>query len=209
MFWETFIHYYERIFDDFLAQFRSTKFDLSKRPTLRSFILTFISAILLVLSFPKYDMWFLVWIGLIPFLYAIDGKRPRDAFGLGWVFGLIFFSSTLYWIIYVTILGAALLIIYLSVYFGLFALGYVLLSKKRLMIKLFAYPSLWVVLEFLRGHLLTGFGWSSLAHSQYKNLLQIQIADITGMLGVSFLIVMVNYFLKEFITAYAHRDNNK
>jgi len=45
--------------------------------------------------------------------------------------------------------------------------------------------------------LFSGFGWVSLAHSQYKNLWVIQISDLTGMLGVSFLIVMVNLAIKE------------
>jgi len=45
------------------------------------------------------------------------------------------------------------------------------------------------------------FGWVFLAHTQYKNLILIQIADITGAYGVSFLIVAVNVLLKEYIFA--------
>jgi len=47
-------------------------------------------------------------------------------------------------------------------------------------------------LEYLRSHIFTGFPWSLLGYSQCNNLPIIQIADITGAYGVSFLIVMVN-----------------
>jgi len=72
-------------------------------------------------------------------------------------------------------------------------------DEKPLM-KLFLLPSIWVGLEYTRGHALSGFDWVSLGHSQYKNLVMIQIADITGMLGVSFIVVMVNYVIKEMIS---------
>jgi apolipoprotein N-acyltransferase len=52
-------------------------------------------------------------------------------------------------------------------------------------------------LEFIRAHLFTGFGWVMLGHSQYKNLWCIQIADTTGVYGVSFLVILVNLLLFE------------
>jgi len=47
-------------------------------------------------------------------------------------------------------------------------------------------------LEYLRRHLFTGFPWALLGYSQYLNLPVIQIADVTGAEGVSFLVMMVN-----------------
>ncbi|MCA9041107.1 MAG: apolipoprotein N-acyltransferase, partial [Planctomycetaceae bacterium] len=52
----------------------------------------------------------------------------------------------------------------------------------------FAVPTVWVGLEFLRGFLMTGFPWYFLAHSQYRWTSLIQIADLTGTYGVSFLL---------------------
>ncbi len=57
---------------------------------------------------------------------------------------------------------------------------------------LFLIPALWVSLEFLRAHLFSGFGWALLGYSQSKNLPLIQIADLTGSWGVSFLPAMIN-----------------
>ena len=160
------------------------------------FLLCILSAGLLILAFPKTDVWFLAWIGLVPLLLALEGKRPKEAFGLSYLCGFLFFAGTLYWFIYVTALGAVLLLLYLALYFGLFGLSYSYFQKRGADLKLFLLPSIWVVLEFVRAHLFTGFDWVSLGHSQYKNLLIIQIADITGVFGVSFIVMMVNVFIK-------------
>jgi apolipoprotein N-acyltransferase len=49
-----------------------------------------------------------------------------------------------------------------------------------------------VLLEYIRAYLFTGFPWALLGYSQYLNLTLIQIADLTGAWGVSFLVMMGN-----------------
>jgi apolipoprotein N-acyltransferase len=53
-------------------------------------------------------------------------------------------------------------------------------------------PVFWVAAEWLRGHLFGGFPWGTLGYSQYRELRVIQIAELTGVHGVSFLLVAVN-----------------
>jgi len=173
------------------------------------FLLVILSAGLLILAFPKTNFWPLAWIGLVPLLGALDDKTPRQAFGMAYGCGLIFFTGTLYWIGHVTIFGAIFLIAYLALYFGLFGLGVSCFSRCPLTVRIWVLPSLWVVLEFLRGYLLSGFGWASLGQSQYQNLVVIQIADITGMLGVSFLVVMGNVFFKELLVQNRHSMSDR
>ena len=55
--------------------------------------------------------------------------------------------------------------------------------------------ALWVSLEYLRGKLLTGFPWCLMGYSQYEHLALIQVSDILGVYGISFLIVLVNMLL--------------
>ncbi len=129
----------------------------------------------------------------------MEGQKGGKAFGLGYLCGLVFFTGTLYWFVHVTVLGTILLMLYLAVYFGLFALGFVYFQRKKYIWRLFLIPSLWVGLEFIRDKFLTGFGWVSLGHSQYLVLPLIQVADVTGVWGVSFLLVLVNFFLKELL----------
>ncbi len=158
--------------------------------------LCLLSSGLLIMAFPRAGLWPLAWVGLVPLFLLLDHCRPGRAFLWSYLAGILFFGGTLYWFIHVTVPGCLLLICYLALYYGFFGLGYVLFSRHGEMFKLFLYPSLWVVLEFARAHLLTGFGWAALAHSQAANLPLIQIADLTGAYGVSFLCVMVNYAVK-------------
>ncbi len=180
---------------------------------IHSSVLCLISAGLLILAFPKADLCFLAWFGLVPLMLSLDGKRPWAAFRRGYLCGFLFFAGTLYWFFnitrwfsYVAALGVLLLLLYLALYFGAFALSYSFFSRRKPLFKLVLLPSAWVVLECLRAHLFSGFDWASLGQSQYKNLLMIQIADITGVFGVSFLVVMVNVLFKEFIAAYFIRE---
>ncbi len=169
------------------------------------FLVCFSSAVLLVLSFPKTNYFFLSFVGLIPLLCGLDQRSYSKAFQLSYLTGVIFFSGTLFWFVHVTSLGAVLLILYFSVYFGLFGLGVRYFSYLSSLKKMFVLPALWVVCEFLRAHLLSGFSWVSLGHSQYQNIFLIQIADITGIWGISFLVVLFNVFIKEAIQFKTNR----
>ncbi len=172
-------------------------------------LLCLASAALLILAFPRTDLSVLAWAGLVPLMFALDGKKPWAAFRCAYLCGFLFFAGTLYWFFNITrwfsaiaALGIVLLFLYLALYFGAFALFYSLFSRRKPLARLFLLPSAWVVLEFIRATLFTGFDWASLGHSQYKNLTFIQIADLTGVFGVSFLVVMINVLLKEFVSAY-------
>jgi apolipoprotein N-acyltransferase len=59
----------------------------------------------------------------------------------------------------------------------------------------FCCALIWVALEMARGRLLTGFPWNFLGASQYKMLPLIQIASVTGVYGVSFLVVWMSVAL--------------
>jgi len=182
----------------------------------RSRLLCLLSAVLLVFSFPRVDAGALAWFALIPLMFVLDEKKPWGAFRSAYLCGFLFFFGALYWFFniarwfsWIAALGVTLLLLYLAFYLGIFGLIYSLFSRRKLLAKLFLLPSVWVALEFIRAHLLTGFDWVSLGHSQYKNPAMIQIADITGVFGISFIIVMVNVLLKEFIVAFFIRRENK
>ena len=168
----------------------------------------FCSAGLLVFAFPEINLWILAWGGLVPLMFVLDGKKPLSAFWWAYLCGVLFFTGTLYWFFHITkwfsvvsALGVVLLLSYLALYFGLFGLAYSFFSRQKPLLKLFLFPSVWVVCEFLRAHLFTGFDWASLGHTQYTNLPIIQIADMTGVFGVSFIVMMVNVLIKELLTA--------
>lgn len=177
---------------------------------MKSIGLCIFSALCLILSFPNFNLWLLVWFGFVPLFFALKNKSKGKTFLLAYLTGVIFWLGIIYWLIHVTLIGTILLILYLALYFGLFSLliksyelrvilrhtqGTSLKDTERnrsASYELLFIPSFWVLLEYLRSHLLTGFPWTLLGYSQYLNLPVIQIADITGAWGVSFLVQMVN-----------------
>ncbi|MCX8069129.1 MAG: apolipoprotein N-acyltransferase, partial [Thermodesulfovibrionales bacterium] len=64
--------------------------------------------------------------------------------------------------------------------------------KRQTIPSMIVAPLFWTTLEYLRAHLLSGFPWSSLGYSQYNFLTLIQVSDIIGIYGISFLIVSFN-----------------
>ncbi len=164
----------------------------------RLIFLPLLSAALLTLSYPIFGFSFLAWFALIPLLVAVRGERPIEAFFTGYITGVLFFASSLYWVSYVAIIGEIVLALYLALYFGLFAVGVdiLLMQFPRPRIRYaFLVSALWVGLEYARSHLLTGFGWALLGHTQWESLPIIQIADMTGAYGVSFMIIFTNALL--------------
>ncbi len=168
--------------------------------------LTILSALMLTAAFPPIDLGFLAWIGMAPFFLALNGKSRKGGFLLGLLWGGIFFLGTIYWVVnsmvsyggipfFTGALILMLLALYLSLFFALFGLGFaaVLLRGMSPLLTIIFAPALWVALEYLRGNIVTlGFPWVLLGYSQSSFLPLIQIADITGVYGISFLVVMVN-----------------
>jgi apolipoprotein N-acyltransferase len=154
-------------------------------------LLSLLSGIILALPFANGTLWIFSWFGFLPLLLALQGKPGPQAFLLAWCTGFAFWLSTGYWLIHVSMPGMLCAVSYLALYFGLFGFtcGVWGVSGFR---SLWLLSSVWVILEYIRTHLLTGLGWALLGYSQYLNLPVIQIADITGVWGVSFLVMMVN-----------------
>jgi apolipoprotein N-acyltransferase len=169
----------------------------------KDIILALSSGVLLVLGFPPFDFYPVAWIALVPLLVSQWDKNARTAFLLGTLTGFVYFLGTIYWVFHSmyyygnipAVLSALLLVLlsfYLGIYVGVFSILFNFLTKNSKLPALFVAPVLWVTLEFLRTYALTGFPWSVLGYSQYKLLPLIQIADITGVYGISFLIVALN-----------------
>jgi len=154
--------------------------------------LAVISAVLLILSFPNFNFNMLAWVALVPMLFAIDGLKPSRAFLVSYLSGILFLLGTVYWLVHVTLPGMIASVLFFALYFGLFGLSASRITDQNSQLSIIIIPALWVALEWIRGNFMTGFGWVLLAHSQTGNIPIIQIADITGAYGVSFLIVFVN-----------------
>jgi apolipoprotein N-acyltransferase len=174
------------------------------------FLLAALSGLLLIISFAPYDFYYVAWCALVPFFISLWGKSGKRALLLGLTMGFVYFLGTTYWVynslynyghlpFVVSILMVGLLNLYLAFYVGLFSFVFSsLLSKSKFPAVILA-PPLWVTLEILRTYVFTGFPWSILGYSQYTFLPFIQIADITGVYGLSFLVVSFNGALTDIL----------
>jgi apolipoprotein N-acyltransferase len=161
-------------------------------------LLSVLSGFLSGLSFNFSQFSFLIWFSLVPFLYVISKSKIKERGLSGFIFGLTFYGTSIFWIGEVTKLGLFFLLLYLSLYYTLFSLLGKYFFKRAL--KIITLPCLWVILEFLKENIWCGFGWANLGYSQYKNIYLIQIIDLWGIKFISFIIVMVNVFIYEMIS---------
>ena len=154
----------------------------------------FVGAILLWLSFPPVGLWPLVWIGLVPWLILARPDRPSRRGDRKW----IYFASWLFWLginYFVTlphwagIIGWVAMSAYLAIFLPLFV-GFAVALQRRLRCPFaMAAPTAWVAMEWLRAHLLSGYGMAMLPHALFRQPLLIQSADLMGGYGTSWLMV--------------------
>lgn len=155
---------------------------------------------LLFLACADFDIWPLAWIGFLPVLLVTRADRPRRAFLWGWLAGLVANAGGFYWITHllqrfghlpfaVAFVLFLLLCAYQGLHFGIFLWIVRRVRAKRPELPLtLLVPVTMTALELLMPFI---FPWF-LAITQAWVLPVIQVADLTGPLGVSFLLMMTN-----------------
>ncbi len=164
--------------------------------------LAILSGLLLTGSFPKIGISLFAWFALVPLLIAIRNLSPKKGFILGFIAGLVHYLTLLYWLVYtmhtyghLPLLLCTFILILLSAFLAVYLAAF-LATLLNLCVKpaicIFAVPVLWVAFEYMRSLFFLAFPWELIGYSQYNNLLLIQISDIFGVYGVSFLIGLSN-----------------
>jgi apolipoprotein N-acyltransferase len=159
------------------------------------------SGLMLTASFPPSPLDGMAWVALVPLLWSLKDENPGRAFKLGLVTGFAHYLTLIYWIVVVLkhygglpfVISLAVLLIfcsYLSLYPALFS--YLIIRIKGFRLSVFTVAALWVGTEYLRANFLSGFPWCLLGYSQYKHVGLIQITDLVGVYGLSFLILLSN-----------------
>jgi apolipoprotein N-acyltransferase len=170
------------------------------------------SGLLCTVCFPPFSQSWLCWFALTPLIAAVWFSRQNSKrqwlrnLLLGYVAGIVFFTATFSWLGSLGTLyenfwlhGLSLLLsIYLGLYFAFWSWFVGLLAPRNLLtswrnlLTAFLAASAWVVQEWIRGWLFTGFGWNGLGVALHGTWPLIQIAEFTGVIGLSFVIVFAN-----------------
>lgn len=175
--------------------------------------LAVLSATLLILAFPDFEIWWLAWFALVPLLIAIERNKDSatKSFWLGWLQGTVFFYGTCWWLTNAPIVygGIPAPLVYLLLlpatlgagfFTGIFSAALSRLLKRFGTWAILLAPFVWTACEFAR-HWLTGNSWNALGYSQAFQTRLIQTAEIGGVFIVSFLLVLIgsaitNAFIK-------------
>ena len=200
------------------------------------YLIAIVAGLLLTAAFPKFGVAGFAWVAPALMVAAARGKGGADAFRVGYVAGLAHFLTSLYWLMLMPVTGLPILAwvalcAYLAFYFGVWTW---LLSRwgERPREPLFqtsdgssvasphqtwSYRFLWslggaaswVALEMVRARLLSGFPWNFIGVSQYQMVPLIQIASVTGVYGVSFLVVWTSLSLYSAASMVLQRPNTR
>lgn len=167
-------------------------------------VLAFILGASTALSFAPYSFWIIYPIAMALALWQSESLSPKASFFYWLSFGFGCFAVGISWVhvsmdtfgglpLPASVALMALLALYLALYPALTGLGLAWLTRTNtpsLWRNLLFFPALWVLTEWARGWVLTGFPWIWAGYSQTQSPLK-ELASIIGALGLSFLIAML------------------
>lgn len=169
-----------------------------------------ISSLLLWLSFFPVNAGWLGWLALVPLGFVlqqfVDGVRGERWFHRpllsAWLGGLIFCLIAFRWICLASTPMIAVYVVVcliISLQWLCFFVFTRLLHQQLKVPFVLAGGIAWVAVEYFRSQLWFGYSWYYLAHTQHDEISFIQLADVTGAFGLSFIMAMVNLALARLI----------
>lgn len=182
---------------------------------MKNVLLAVLSGFLITAGFPKPEMFYVSWFALIPLLLAVHGKNGRQALFLGYVCGLVHFMTTLFWIRHAVyhyggfpFFTALAILFLLCLMMAIYPAAFAFMARRwegSPLLYVFGLPFVWVTLEWIRAHAITGFPWANLGYTQTPLNLLIQAADITGVYGLSWLVVLASTVITGFLKGYCRK----
>jgi apolipoprotein N-acyltransferase len=181
-----------------------------ERKALRTWGSLVLGASVYTVAFPPYEQPIAAWVALVPLFLFLRTSPPRSAFLAGFLYALFWCIGITYWL-YFTVtndfaLGFPLNFLFMFGNYAFFAglptgivalLSSLVLRRRNPWLCALGIPTLWVSGEVLRANPAFGVSWGILGYTQYQQLALIQIADVTSVYGVSFLLALGNYVVAE------------
>jgi apolipoprotein N-acyltransferase len=154
-------------------------------------IVAAVSAFLLILAFPPFEMSFLAWVALAPLLRVIaSGISARRGFWLGWLAGIEFTFFAENWIAHsmthfgrmLTLVAYTVALLFaavLAVFPAIFAAAMAQLTRRFGWWAIAFAPVVWVATEWLRPFI-TGVTWNALGVSQVWHFSVARLSQFGG-----------------------------
>jgi apolipoprotein N-acyltransferase len=171
-------------------------------------IVAAVSLFLLLLAFPQPGWGWLAHLAFVPLtILALRSARPRMLAGTLYAVNAVWWIYMLRWLMPVTGGGSVLLALYMAVYLPLAMLFVRFLAGRYKCAMVLLLPLVWTSMEFIRGIFLSGgFGWYAISHTQapfdpsHAAGRLMQVADLFGEHGVTFLVMMTNGWLVDLVS---------
>ncbi|MEP1446678.1 MAG: apolipoprotein N-acyltransferase [Paraglaciecola sp.] len=163
-------------------------------------LLSIVLGALLTFAYAPFSFWFTTFLSLSSFIYLLSNASPKQGFKLGFAFGLGWFGAGVSWVHVsiadfggIPLLGSLTLMLLLSGYLALFpALSFSVLCRYfNQNLWPIALPFIWLLFEWVRSWLFTGFPWLSLGYSQLSGPLSGWF-PVIGEFGVSGVIILLS-----------------
>lgn len=164
-----------------------------------------LSAILLIALFPPVELAPLAVVALVPWLIMVTRATTRAQLVISYLAGLLFFFLGDTWILPITVPGYVSMSLFVGLYWPLAGFLIQRLTRRWNVPLFLAAPLGWTACEYIRSVGPLGFPWFFLGHSQATYLPVIQIADLAGVYGVSFILAMTNGAIVEMIDGLKSR----
>jgi apolipoprotein N-acyltransferase len=187
-------------------------------PPLPLVLPSLLSGVLLTLCFPITSLGPVSFLALTPLFAGVLRYRPgrKDAFRAGFLMGSAYFVSMLWWIVKLVpsadvtipwLMTPALLalVLYLSFYPAFHLLVLAAFTRWRLIPFLLAAPATWALFEIARSRGELAFPWGLLGYTLSDHPALLQSAEVWGVFGLSFAIVLVNALVAAGVTAHGPR----
>jgi len=170
----------------------------------RLLALCLLSFLLSLPLFAPWSFWPFGYVVFVPWLIALGtATSARWAYFDSYLLGAAFFLFHFRWLIETTLEGyVAASLLYLALAFPLAAWPIRHLYRTWRIRLTIAFPVVWTAVEIARTYNPLGFPWFFLGHSQIRALPMVQIADLAGVYGVTFVVAAVNGLFADLALRY-------
>lgn len=180
--------------------------------------LTILSGILFSLAFPGYSFPVLSFLFLIPLLYVIETSSFRQRFVYGAVLSCITTLGSGYWLMtaivehygrpaFQAVLFFILFVILpVSFLTGTLVAVIGLIKKRNILYYLIWVPSCWVLFEYTLEIAPMMIPWALIGYALVPWTPFIQLADVTGVYGISYIIVAINAIFWSLIKIFSSKE---
>jgi apolipoprotein N-acyltransferase len=171
--------------------------------------LSLASAAAYALTFPSFavrdGLPILAYVCLIPLFLALRASPPGWGIFYGTAFGVVQTMLTNYWLGTFNLVSLQFTAVVTAIEYVPFLWASLFLHRRSGRLGFLVFPAAWTLFDFLRSQGFLGYPWGMLGTSQYALIPLIQIASVTGVWGLTFLVVLFNEAVTQALLAAARR----